>query len=186
MFHWVKGIPFEFNAGAYDNQNMWEQIDNGDQYTPAKKFLLTVPIVLCVSPLPPHHSHMLTPRHSFLMSTHYTHYDLMYFTINCLAVLSVVIPKLPWVRLPTSCPYSSSSSSSSFVTPPQWLFRALHMRVPRSSFVAANGGYCDCCRCCLQDQSADWGFAPCRHTACGSDCFQIPRSDYKARVWLCD
>jgi hypothetical protein len=79
MFHWVRGIPFEFNAGAYDNLNMWEQIDNGDQYTPTKKFLLCVPIVL------------------FLISTHYTHYDLTYFTINCLATLSVVIPKLPFV-----------------------------------------------------------------------------------------
>lgn len=46
MFHWVHGIPFEFNAGAYDHLNMWEQIDNGDQYTPTKKFLLTVPVVL--------------------------------------------------------------------------------------------------------------------------------------------
>lgn len=79
MFHWVRGVPFEFNAGAYDNLNMWEQIDNGDQYTPAKKFLLSVPIVL------------------FLLSTHYTHYDLTYFTINFLAVLGVVIPKLPSV-----------------------------------------------------------------------------------------
>ena len=51
MFHWVMGIPFEFNAGAYDNLNMWEQIDNGDQYTPAKKFLTFVPIVLYVSTL---------------------------------------------------------------------------------------------------------------------------------------
>ncbi|KAI9891961.1 MAG: hypothetical protein M1814_002155 [Vezdaea aestivalis] len=79
MFHYVRGVPFEFNAGAYDNLNMWEQIDNGDQYTPAKKFLLSVPIVL------------------FLLSTHYTHYDLTYFTINFLAVLGVVIPKLPFV-----------------------------------------------------------------------------------------
>ena len=79
MFHWVRGVPFEFNAGAYDNLNLWEQIDNGDQYTPAKKFLLSVPIVL------------------FLLSTHYTHYDLTYFTINFLAVLGVVIPKLPSV-----------------------------------------------------------------------------------------
>ncbi|KAF6218338.1 hypothetical protein HO133_005685 [Letharia lupina] len=77
MFHYVRGVPFEFNAGAYDNLNMWEQIDNGDQYTPAKKFLLSVPIVL------------------FLLSTHYTHYDLTYFIINFLAVLGVVIPKLP-------------------------------------------------------------------------------------------
>ncbi len=82
MFHWVRGVPFEFNAGAYDNLNMWEQIDNGAQYTPAKKFLLSVPIVL------------------FLLSTHYTHYDLTYFTINFLAVLGVVIPKLPYVRFP--------------------------------------------------------------------------------------
>ncbi|KAJ5769977.1 uncharacterized protein N7511_002028 [Penicillium nucicola] len=82
MFHWVRGIPFEFNAGAYDNLNMWEQIDNGDQYTPAKKFLLSVPVVL------------------FLISTHYTHYDMTYFTINFLATLGVVIPKLPfWHRL---------------------------------------------------------------------------------------
>lgn len=79
MFHWVRGVPFEFNAGAYDNLNMWEQIDNGDQYTPAKKFLMSVPIIL------------------FLLSTHYTHYDLTYFVINFLAVLGVVIPKLPIV-----------------------------------------------------------------------------------------
>ncbi|KAJ9625168.1 sphingolipid homeostasis protein orm1 [Taxawa tesnikishii (nom. ined.)] len=77
MFHWVRGVPFEFNSGAYDNLNMWEQIDSGDQYTPAKKFLLTVPILL------------------FLTSTHYTHYDLVYFMINFMATLAVVVPKLP-------------------------------------------------------------------------------------------
>ena len=79
MFHWVRGVPFEFNAGAYDNLNMWEQIDSGDQYTPTKKFLLSVPILL------------------FLVSTHYTHYDLTYFMINFLATLAVVVPKLPAV-----------------------------------------------------------------------------------------
>lgn len=86
MFHWVRGVPFDFNSGAYDNLNMWEQIDDGAQYTPAKKFLLSVPIVL------------------FLLSTHYTHYDLTYFTINFLAVLAVVIPKLPSVRLASLYP----------------------------------------------------------------------------------
>lgn len=84
MFHWVRGVPFDFNSGAYDNLNMWEQIDNGDQYTPAKKFLLTVPIIL------------------FLLSTHYTHYDLWYFVINFLVMMVVVVPKLPFVRLPHS------------------------------------------------------------------------------------
>jgi len=81
MFHWVRGVPFDFNAGAYDNLNMWEQIDNGDQYTPAKKFLLSVPVVL------------------FLVSTHYTHYDLTYFCVNFFATLAVVVPKLPAVSL---------------------------------------------------------------------------------------
>lgn len=84
MFHWVRGVPFEFNAGAYDNLNMWEQIDSGDQYTPTKKFLLMVPILL------------------FLVSTHYTHYDLTYFMVNFLATLLVVVPKLPAVSLPSS------------------------------------------------------------------------------------
>ncbi|MCJ1307661.1 hypothetical protein MMC25_001308 [Agyrium rufum] len=87
MFHYVRGVPFEFNAGAYDNLNMWEQIDNGDQYTPAKKFLLSVPILL------------------FLLSTHYTHYDFAYFTINFLAVLAVIIPKLPSLSKSKSCTY---------------------------------------------------------------------------------
>ena len=81
MFHWVRGVPFDFNSGAYDNLNMWEQIDNGDQYTPAKKFLLSVPVIL------------------FLVSTHYTHYDLTYFLINFVATLAVVIPKLPAVSI---------------------------------------------------------------------------------------
>jgi hypothetical protein len=79
MFHYVRGVPFEFNGGAFDNLNMWEQIDDGAQYTPTKKFLLSVPIVL------------------FLLSTHYTHYDGTYFVINFLAVLAVIIPKLPFV-----------------------------------------------------------------------------------------
>ena len=94
MFHYVRGVPFEFNSGAFDNLNMWEQIDNGAQYTPTKKFLLSVPIVL------------------FLLSTHYTHYDLAYFIINFLAVLGVVIPKLPFVRVAQPLPVAWSAASA--------------------------------------------------------------------------
>jgi hypothetical protein len=95
MFHYVRGVPFDFNAGAFDNLNMWEQIDNGDQYTPAKKFLLSVPVVL------------------FLVSTHYTHYDSTYFIVNCLATLAVVIPKLPSVcALPTHPPHVLTSPAT--------------------------------------------------------------------------
>jgi len=76
MFHQVKGTPFEFNSGAYDNLTMWEQIDNGDQYTPTKKFLMSVPIGL------------------FLVSTHYSNYNLNLFILNGVSCLCVVVPKL--------------------------------------------------------------------------------------------
>ena len=48
MFHWVTGIPFdnELHAGAYDDLTLWEQIDDGAQYTPSKKWLITAPILL--------------------------------------------------------------------------------------------------------------------------------------------
>lgn len=94
MFHYVRGVPFEFNSGAFDNLNMWEQIDNGAQYTPTKKFLLSVPIVL------------------FLLSTHYTHYDLAYFIINFLAVLAVIIPKLPFVCCHITGPHTHSTDQN--------------------------------------------------------------------------
>lgn len=51
MFHWVKGVPFDFNSGAYDGLTLWEQIDNGAQFTPAKKYLTALPIGLYVSKL---------------------------------------------------------------------------------------------------------------------------------------
>ncbi|CAG8646294.1 8653_t:CDS:2, partial [Racocetra persica] len=77
MFHWVKGVPFDFNSGAYDGLTLWEQIDNGAQFTPAKKYLTAVPIGL------------------FLLSTHYTHYDAFTFLINFTFLLVVLIAKLP-------------------------------------------------------------------------------------------
>ena len=76
MFHQVKGTPFEFNSGAYDNLTMWEQIDNGDQYTPTKSFLMVVPIGL------------------FLVSTHYLNYNLNLFVLNGVSCFCVVITKL--------------------------------------------------------------------------------------------
>lgn len=78
MFHLIKGTPFDFNGGAYDNLTMWEQINDETLYTPARKFLIMVPIVL------------------FLVSTHYSHYDLKLFSWNfMLTLLVAVVPKLP-------------------------------------------------------------------------------------------
>ncbi len=101
MFHYVTGIPFhsDLHGGVYDNLTMWEQIDEGAQYTPTKKWLLIVPITLSVLPssissVPL--AHVLLLR--FLASTHYTHYDPWLFAINLSALVFVLIPKLPQVR----------------------------------------------------------------------------------------
>lgn len=48
MFHFVEGVPFESNSGVYDRLTLWEQIDGGAQYTPAKKWLTSLPIILYV------------------------------------------------------------------------------------------------------------------------------------------
>lgn len=52
MFHYVTGTPFgsQDHSGAYDDLTMWEQIDEGAQHTPAKKWLATVPVALYVVP----------------------------------------------------------------------------------------------------------------------------------------
>nr|ODN92369.1 hypothetical protein L204_05468 [Cryptococcus depauperatus CBS 7855] len=80
MFHHVTGLPFESTmttSGAYDDLTLWEQIDSGAQYTPAKKWLTSVPIGL------------------FLISTHYTRYDYVLFALNFVALIFVLFPKLP-------------------------------------------------------------------------------------------
>lgn len=77
MFHHVTGTPFDSNAGAYDQLTLWEQIDEGAQYTPAKKWLTSVPIGV------------------FLVSTHYTRYNLALFALNFTVTLLVLFPKLP-------------------------------------------------------------------------------------------
>lgn len=89
MFHLIKGTPFDFNGGAYDNLTMWEQINDETLYTPARKFLIMVPIGL------------------FLVSTHYSHYDLKLFSWNFLLTTFVaVVPKLPVThRLRISIPW---------------------------------------------------------------------------------
>ncbi|SCU78916.1 LAME_0A06392g1_1 [Lachancea meyersii CBS 8951] len=89
MFHLVKGTPFDFNGGAYDNLTMWEQINDGMLYTPSRKFLILVPIVL------------------FLVSTHYSRYDLQLFLLNfSLTTFVAVVPKLPLThRLRITIPF---------------------------------------------------------------------------------
>ncbi|WFD35935.1 hypothetical protein MCUN1_002806 [Malassezia cuniculi] len=77
LFHFAKGTPFDNNGGAFDDLTLWEQIDEGAQYTPAKKYLTSVPIAL------------------FLVSTHYSRYNPWLFSLNMIALLWVLFPKLP-------------------------------------------------------------------------------------------
>ncbi|OLY81067.1 hypothetical protein AYI68_g4827 [Smittium mucronatum] len=77
MLHGIVGTPFDVNQGEFNNLTMWEQIEQGDQFTPTKKFLFTLPIIL------------------FLVSTHYCNYDITSFFISLAAVLVVLIAKLP-------------------------------------------------------------------------------------------
>lgn len=106
MFHWVTGIPFdnELHGGAYDDLTLWEQIDDGAQYTPSKKWLFTAPILLFVSRLVmcPRSSH--SSLTSFLASTHYTNYNPWLFAVNLTALIVLaIIPKLPQVRPSFHC-----------------------------------------------------------------------------------
>lgn len=80
MFHWIIGTPFSFNQGACDGLTLWEQIDNGVQFTPTKKFYTALPIGL------------------FLLSTHYTHYDVPTFIVNFMFLMVVLIAKLPMMH----------------------------------------------------------------------------------------
>ena len=44
-------MPFEGqvdNYGQYSKLTFWEQLDNGQQYSPTRKLLMAVPIILCV------------------------------------------------------------------------------------------------------------------------------------------
>jgi len=50
LLHIVKGAPWETSdQGRARSFTYWEQIDDGVQFTSARKFLTTVPIVLYVS-----------------------------------------------------------------------------------------------------------------------------------------
>ncbi|KAH6577054.1 hypothetical protein BASA62_001052 [Batrachochytrium salamandrivorans] len=77
MFHWISGVPYSINQNEYDGLTLWEQIDGGAQFTPTKKYLTAVPIIL------------------FLLSTHYTHYDFPTFMVNLTSLVIVLVAKLP-------------------------------------------------------------------------------------------
>lgn len=47
FFHWVKGTPFwGEDEGEYDHLTFWEQIDDERQYTPNRKALTVIPVLI--------------------------------------------------------------------------------------------------------------------------------------------
>jgi hypothetical protein len=42
------GTPFDTNQNEYAHLTLWEQIDDGRQFTSTRKFLLAFPIILYV------------------------------------------------------------------------------------------------------------------------------------------
>eukprot|EP01083_Nonionella_stella_P242838 846735_1 len=46
LMHWKRGTVDAMDQGRYDRYTFWEQLDNGKQHTPARKFFTCVPIAL--------------------------------------------------------------------------------------------------------------------------------------------
>lgn len=77
VFHVTKGVPWLTVFDETDSdKTVWEQLDDGLQLTPTRKFLIVVPIVL------------------FFLDTFYTHHDNTHFLINVAALLGCLLPKL--------------------------------------------------------------------------------------------
>ncbi|ORX57223.1 ORMDL-domain-containing protein [Piromyces finnis] len=81
FFHWVMGTPFELNQGEeFGGLTLWEQMDDRSEFTPTKKYLTAVPVVL------------------FLISSFQTKYDLTQFIINFASLVIILIARLPFMH----------------------------------------------------------------------------------------
>lgn len=80
IFHWLIGTPFaDCSQTGHEvySLTLWEQIDLGEQFTPTRKFLTAIPVVL------------------FLLSTHYSNFDAVSFSVNFFSVLINLLAKMP-------------------------------------------------------------------------------------------
>jgi uncharacterized ion transporter superfamily protein YfcC len=80
VLHWAKGTPNASTAedqGKWRQNTWWEQIDNGKQFTPTRKFLTIFPIV------------------PFLYTSYETGWAAAPLAVNFAALALVLIPKLP-------------------------------------------------------------------------------------------
>lgn len=62
--HWAKGSVIGDDQGEYNDKTLWEQLDQGVPWTATKKFLLFVPVAVCVrraAPRPAPRAHLALP-----------------------------------------------------------------------------------------------------------------------------
>eukprot|EP00128_Syssomonas_multiformis_P016208 Colp12_sorted_trinity150504_noHs@1542 len=77
VFHFIKGTPFGAeDQGKYNRLTLWEQLDEGKQFTSTRKFFTLVPIILF----------LVTIQHLNSFTS---------FTLNFLSLAAVLIAKLP-------------------------------------------------------------------------------------------
>ena len=75
----MKSHPWiTFDQGSNRRLTHWEQLDYGIQYTPTRKFLTIIPILL------------------FILASLYSRHDSLHFAINFSSLAFVLIPKLPY------------------------------------------------------------------------------------------
>ena len=77
LLHWNKGSPIEMDQGKYDYQTFWEQLDDGVQNTPNRKFFTAIPVVL------------------FLLATHGSDFRKQPLGLNLAVLLVLLIAKFP-------------------------------------------------------------------------------------------
>eukprot|EP01097_Dermamoeba_algensis_P000707 TRINITY_DN1250_c0_g1_i1.p1 TRINITY_DN1250_c0_g1~~TRINITY_DN1250_c0_g1_i1.p1 ORF type:complete len:155 (-),score=11.27 TRINITY_DN1250_c0_g1_i1:27-491(-) len=82
VFHWRKGTPFhqvyqDDQTGKYDKLTVWEQFDDGVLYTPVRKVLTLIPVVL------------------FFLAIFSAHDSTPVLIINLAVLLPILIAKLP-------------------------------------------------------------------------------------------
>jgi hypothetical protein len=75
--HWNRGSPFWEDQGEHIEETVWEQIEGGVPWTSTRKFLLLTPVVL------------------FLVSSHFTNYDIAHLAVNLTMLIILVAAKLP-------------------------------------------------------------------------------------------
>jgi len=77
LMHWKRGTVDPFDGGVSDRNTFWELLDNGKQWTIARKFYTIVPIII------------------FLFSCYETEWKKRYFVSNVISLGICLIPKNP-------------------------------------------------------------------------------------------